>query len=124
MVSPELLKNVVTAGVVDGRGQFGVGVIVTVALGEAVKVGVDVGLGEVVGVFVSGETGTDVRVEVEAGDETSGVSEDRLARIQPTGSMDPFVGRGRDSIVGAEICSRYALTGAKKGLGKFSPICC
>lgn len=92
MVNAELLKNVVTAGVVDGRGQFGVGVIVTVALGEAVKVGVEVRLGKIAGVFVSGETGTDVRVEVEAGVATSGVSEDRLARIQPTGSMDPFVG--------------------------------
>ena len=123
MVNAELLKNVVTAGVVDGRGQFGVGVIVMVALGEAVRVAVDVLLGVTAGVVVFGEMGTDVKVEVEAGVATSGVSEDRPARIQPTGSMDPFVGRGRDSNVGAEICLRYALTGPRNGSGRFSPIC-
>lgn len=92
MVSAEGLKNVVTAGVVDGRGQTGVEVAETVTVGVAVRVGVEVRLEIVVGVSVFGNVGTDVNVEVEAGGEASGVSEDMLASIQPTGSMDRFVG--------------------------------
>ena len=92
MVSLELLKNVVIAGVVDGRGQACVGVIETVAVGETVSVDVEVWLGVIVGVKVFEDVGTVVKVGVEAVGEASGVSEDRLARIQPTGSIDPFVG--------------------------------
>lgn len=124
MVSLELLKNVVSAGVVDGRGQACVGVIVAVTVGVTVRVGVEVGLDVIVGVSEAGDVGTEVKVGVEAGGTTSGVRDESPANIQPTGSMDPFVGRACNSKVGADICSRYALTGSKNGSEKFSLICC
>lgn len=73
MVSLELLKNVVIAGVVDGRGQACVGVIETVAVGETVSVGVEVWLGAIVGVKVFEDVGAVVKVGVEAVGEASGV---------------------------------------------------
>ena len=73
MVSLELLKNVVSAGVVDGRGQACVAVIVAVTVGVTVRVGVKVGLEVIVGMSEAEDVGAVVKVGVEAVGEASGV---------------------------------------------------